>query len=308
MLPSSCSRIVVVAALLLLCGGARAVVLSGEYSQTDAVRSLQYANATYADSDAVASWNCGGSCNANPSFKVTSIVKGDDAHSLHAYVGVDEGSAQVVVALRGSATQQEQLMRQLVEPVLYDITSGCGLECRVHAGFQRSYLAVRRTIRAAVVRDLMMHPDYNVLVTGHSVGGAVALLAAIDVQAHVNRMFFVSRPIVSLYTFGMPHVGNRAFAVWAAGMLSRGSHFRITSRHDPVPRMLSSGSADFQHVPYEVYCAAADGTNCCVCEGSVDSDDPTCIAHTSNVNMRDHFSYFGERISGGAAGDAMLYL
>ncbi|CAJ1991268.1 lipase / LIP2 [Leishmania donovani] len=305
---SSCSRIVVVAALLLLCGSARAVVLSREYSQTDARRSLQYANVTYADIDAIESWKCGGSCNANPSFKVTSIVKGDDAHSLLAYVGVDDGSAQVVVALRGSATQQEKLMRRPAEPVLYDITSGCGLECRVHTGFQRSYLAVRRTVRAAVVRDLTMHPGYNVLVTGHSVGAAVALLAAVDVQAHVNRMFFVSRPIVSLYTFGMPRVGNRAFAVWAAGMLSRGSHFRITSRHDPVPRMPSSGSAGFQHVPYEVYCAAAAGTNCRVCEDSADGDDPTCIVQASKVDMRDHFFYFGERISGGAAGDAMLYL
>lgn len=305
---SSCSGIVVVAALLLLCGCARAVVLSREYSPADARRSLHYANVTYADVNAVASWECGGSCNANPSFKVTSIVKGDDVHGLLAYVGVDDGSAQVVVALRGSATQQEKLMRRPAEPVLYDIRSGCGLECRVHAGFQKSYLAIRRSIRAAVVRSLKVHPGYNVLVTGHSFGAAVAQVAAIDVQAHVNRVFFVSRPIVSLYTFGMPRVGNRAFAVWAAGMLSRGSHFRITSRHDPVPRMLSGGSAAFQHVPYEVYCAAADGTNCRVCEDSVDSDDPTCIAHTTKVDMRDHFFYFGERISSGTTGDAMLYL
>ncbi|GET91079.1 triacylglycerol lipase-like protein [Leishmania tarentolae] len=305
---SCCIRLVVVAALLSLCRGAQAIFLSREYSPIDAARSLHYANATYAGVDAVTNWACGESCNANPSFKVTSVVKSNDGHGLLAYVGVDERSEQVVVALSGSVTQQEKLMRRPVEPALYNIKSGCGLECQVHSSVQHTYVALRRSVRAAVLRDLKMNPGYNILMTGHSFGAAVAQLAALDVQAHVNRMFFVSRPIVSLYTFGMPRVGNRAFAVWAAGILSRGSHFRITSRHDPVPRLLSTSSEDFQHVPHEVYCADADGTNCRVCEDSVGSDDPTCIANTSETDIRDHFLYFGKRIESTVTGDFMLHL
>ncbi|KAG5471958.1 hypothetical protein CUR178_02623 [Leishmania enriettii] len=308
-MPCSSSRpLVLMAALLLLCGGVRAVVLSREYSPVDARRSLHYANATYADADAVASWNCGSSCVANPSLEVAAVVKSDDANDDLAYVGVDDRNTQIVVALRGSRTRQEWFMLWRVEPVLFDPASGCGFDCRVDGGFQKRYLVLRRVIRAAVVEALKSKPGYHVLVTGHSFGAALALLAAVDLQGHVLRVFFVSKPIVSLYTFGMPRVGNRAFAEWAAAVLSRGSHYRVTSGRDPVPRMHPGGSADFQHVPCEVYCANAGPENCRVCEDSVGSDDPECIAHTSEENRIDHFSYFGERISSVAGIDVVFFV
>lgn len=46
--------------------------------------------------------------------------------------------------------------------------------------------------------------------TGHSLGGALALLAAYDIS---RAMEWVSRPTkVICYTFGAPRVGNHAFA------------------------------------------------------------------------------------------------
>ncbi|KAG5471616.1 hypothetical protein LSCM4_03165 [Leishmania orientalis] len=296
------------AALLLLCGGVRAVVLSREYSPVDARRSLHYANATYADADAVASWKCGSSCVANPSLEVTAVVKSDDANDDLAYVGVDDRNTQVVVALRGSSTRQEWFMLRRVDPILFDVTSGCGYDCKVDALFQERYSVLRRSIRSAVVSALKKKPGYHVLVTGHSFGAALAQLAAVDLQGHVLRVFFISKPIVSLYTFGMPRVGNRAFAEWAAAMLSRGSHFRVTSGRDPVPRMHLGGIEDFEHVPGEVYCVNADPESCRVCEDSVGSEDPECIAHTSEENRLDHFSYFGERISSDVGVDIALFM
>ena len=46
--------------------------------------------------------------------------------------------------------------------------------------------------------------------TGHSLGGALALLAAYDIS---RAMEWVSKPTkVICYTFGAPRVGNHAFA------------------------------------------------------------------------------------------------
>ncbi|KAG5497556.1 hypothetical protein JKF63_03820 [Porcisia hertigi] len=294
MLYKYCAILVVVTALLLVCDSALAVFWPGEYSPVDARRSLHYANATFADIGALESWQCGASCQATPSFQVTSILERNGAQGPLAFVGVDKSNAQVVVALRGGVPQKDWFMHWRVKPVLFDITSLCGLQCKVDASFQNGYLALRRGIRAAVVRDLRENPGYDVLVTGHSFGAALAQLAAIDLQAHVNRMFFVSKPVVSLYTFGMPLVGNRDFAVWAKQMLVRGSHFRITRGHDPVPRTPLHGMVDFQHVSSEVHCPDKVTTTCHV---SVDDSGKSADvgmrgAHRRGVKMQDHFLYF----------------
>ena len=50
----------------------------------------------------------------------------------------------------------------------------------------------------------------QILVTGHSLGGALATLAAYDIS---RAMEWVSKPTkVICYTFGAPRVGNHAFA------------------------------------------------------------------------------------------------
>ena len=52
--------------------------------------------------------------------------------------------------------------------------------------------------------------DVQIYCTGHSLGGALALLAAYDIS---RAMEWVSKPTkVICYTFGAPRVGNHAFA------------------------------------------------------------------------------------------------
>lgn len=47
----------------------------------------------------------------------------------------------------------------------------------------------------------------QVYCTGHSLGGAVASLAAFDIARELN----VSTQRIKLYTFGCPRLGNKAF-------------------------------------------------------------------------------------------------
>jgi predicted lipase len=47
----------------------------------------------------------------------------------------------------------------------------------------------------------------QVYCTGHSLGGAVASLAAFDIARELN----ISPQRIKLYTFGCPRLGNRAF-------------------------------------------------------------------------------------------------
>jgi predicted lipase len=47
-------------------------------------------------------------------------------------------------------------------------------------------------------------------VTGHSLGGALALLGAIDIKMY----FGIHSKLMKLYTFGQPRVGDKAFSDW----------------------------------------------------------------------------------------------
>ena len=54
----------------------------------------------------------------------------------------------------------------------------------------------------------MISRDFMILLTGHSLGGALATLAAYDIRRELN----VPPCSVVCYTFGAPRVGNYAFA------------------------------------------------------------------------------------------------
>ncbi|MDV3351344.1 lipase family protein [Leptolyngbyaceae cyanobacterium CCMR0082] len=90
--------------------------------------------------------------------------------------------------------------KQLDYPAVYG-TSQSGV--KMHSGFTKAYLAARSEIQSVVHQSEMT----RWLVTGHSLGGALAKLCAVDLQYN-----FSPDISVEVYTFGAPRVGNKAFA------------------------------------------------------------------------------------------------
>lgn len=76
---------------------------------------------------------------------------------------------------------------------------------------------------------------YPVVVTGHSLGGALATLAAVDVT--LNRPHVP----VDLYTFGAPRIGNKAFAQWFDAQIQ--DSIRLVNNSDVVPQYVLRASA-----------------------------------------------------------------
>ncbi|KAF0682940.1 Aste57867_24953 [Aphanomyces stellatus] len=75
---------------------------------------------------------------------------------------------------------------------------------RVHSGFWKAYGAVRGDLKETLRFLLDDDPDLTVYMTGHSMGGALAVLAAYDCAVHFNID-------ITMYNFGGPRVGNPAF-------------------------------------------------------------------------------------------------
>ena len=105
-------------------------------------------------------------------------------------------------------------------------------ECTACKGFLESYRDVRQPILTAVQSSTAAHPDYQVIVTGHSLGGALANLCAADLRnQHVS-------PLVDLYTFGAPRTGDQDLAAYITAQApAQGANYRVTHRDDPVPRV-----------------------------------------------------------------------
>ena len=58
---------------------------------------------------------------------------------------------------------------------------------------------------------LNLCPHVQILITGHSLGGALATLAAYDIQAAAEAQCPIKVHCM-VYSFGAPRVGNHAFA------------------------------------------------------------------------------------------------
>lgn len=72
----------------------------------------------------------------------------------------------------------------------------------MHRGFVSAYFAVRDQIHN-YIKD---HIVSSVIATGHSLGGALATLCAVDMQYN-----FADKVTIEAYTYGAPKVGNDGF-------------------------------------------------------------------------------------------------
>lgn len=114
---------------------------------------------------------------------------------------------------------------------------------RVHSGFWMAYESVRSELLDDVRRCLTEVPNRRVMVTGHSLGGALATLCAFDCRVQLG----LSELDVTVITFGSPRVGNRAFT--RRFLAAVPVCFRIMNHSDGVTNVPSSFFSNFEHVP-----------------------------------------------------------
>ncbi|KAL8414637.1 hypothetical protein RB594_005737 [Gaeumannomyces avenae] len=107
--------------------------------------------------------------------------------------------------------------------------------CTVHMGFLASWRMARGLVLPAVREAKRSHPDYPVRLVGHSLGGALAALAALELR------LVEGWDDVDVTTFGEPRVGNKGLADFidkVFGLGGGGGHERyrrVTHAGDPVP-------------------------------------------------------------------------
>jgi predicted lipase len=104
--------------------------------------------------------------------------------------------------------------------------------CKVHNGFNQAWLQRQAAVAAAVNSARAANPSYGLVITGHSLGAAVATIA--------GAYFRSSGLNCDIYSYGSPRVGNGNFANYVSST-SQGSNYRITHLNDPVPHVPTGG-------------------------------------------------------------------
>ena len=174
--------------------------------------------------------------------------------NTQAWLAVDD--ANIVVAFRGTESPGSldglkdilitDAMNLLVVPegrLGHDL-SAAGVGARFHKGFVDAIADIWPALHPAIEAEVKKS-DRPIWITGHSLGGALALIAA----WLLKRKFIA---VEEVCTFGAPMIGNRT-ACEAFNRELAGKIHRYVNGRDPVPKLpgLSLVANEFVHVDRE---------------------------------------------------------
>ncbi|KAJ4383151.1 hypothetical protein N0V86_001193 [Didymella sp. IMI 355093] len=211
----------------------------------------------------------------------------------------DDNARELILSLPGTSSVQDFATDFSFLPMNQTTAAGC-TDCRVHGGFYAAWRSIADDVAAALADQRAQNPGYSTIITGHSLGGALASLAYTDLKAG-------GVPVKIAYTMGSPRVGNPAYADFVdrlsgASDTNLGTMIRITHAIDGVPG-LPSQEMGFQHSRTEIYeLNNATGTQSpettfrCFGQEAPDCNKGTAVGFIN----QDHLVYTGILMTDGA--------
>lgn len=267
----------------------------GTYSPEMAYELVKMSAVAYADTIDIA-YKCMDKLFENHDFQIVEFV-GRHCEQLPLFdyqmclsiTAISHQRKAIVVAYRGSTSVQQVLDQILTILTVPKDSSGIGGE--VQRYFRDAHNKLYTCIHKSVKDYLQLYPDYDVMITGHSLGGAVASI----LSGKLVHDSIIKPDQMALYTFGMPKVGDRDYAV-AHNKLVNNS-WRLVHREDPVPHYPTSTplpTSPFHHrteVYYRTKKMSKDSSYT-VCPNSDDNNCGSSFSLGLNGGIEDHMNYF----------------
>eukprot|EP01036_Dinobryon_divergens_P035367 gene35367-45810_t len=223
-------------------------------------------------------------------FVVTAIIE-DLSTDTEGFIGYLPSDKSIYVVFRGSSSIRNWITNLDAYKTPYTSYPACN--CEVHKGFYNAEQIVIKGIISEVKRLKSMSSlsSYAVKTTGHSLGAALAQLTAMDL---LNAGY-----AVSMYNFGQPRVGDKAYAVFSSSTLST---FRVTHDKDIVPHIPLSSGMDFYHACFEEFEDVNHNLRTCSStksQGGAYCEDSSCADQykVEETNVDDHLVYLRMSVS-----------
>ena len=210
--------------------------IKSSYSPAIALELGYLSGSAYEAAVSIEAWNCS-YCHKYP-FSDAKVFS-NAVSGIQGYTGFSKGLNAVIVAFRGSNNIQNWILNIGTTKSTYSLCSNCA----VHTGFNSGYNAVAAAVRSAVQNLKAKYRNTRLIVTGHSLGGALAILCTADL-----KNFFGTVDLT--YTFGQPRVGNDAFSSWYQSQ--HPNTYRLVDYADIVPHLPPS-SFGFLHSSNQIW-------------------------------------------------------
>ena len=165
------------------------------------------------------------------------LIDSDRAFDTQVYLWLPTTSRTLYVAFRGTDSWTD--VRFDLDYRLASLSDEVP-EVKVHSGFHKKYLS----IEAQLFDITMGHQELfdKIVVTGHSLGGGLATVAAPMLAAiHPSKT-------LECLTFGAPRAGNAAFVNWFRSSVS--VNLRIVNDFDPIQSLPLEGH--YHHVSHAI--------------------------------------------------------
>ena len=130
----------------------------------------------------------------------------------------------VAVGFRGTTSKRDVRtdLQARFNVAMATIDNQKTVKVSVHAGYYEAFHKVEAQLKALLAKT----GDKPIYLTGHSMGGALALVASAALGADPE----LGDRVAAVYTFGAPRVGQRSFS-----QIVKAPHYRIVNSGDLVP-------------------------------------------------------------------------
>ena len=144
----------------------------------------------------------------------------------------------IYVVFRGTKTISEWISDATFSQVNYAYVANAG---KVEKGFNGIYASIHSAMTQKVASLASGGTFTTLYITGHSLGAALAVLAAPDFAAHTP----FNQPVV--YTFAGPRAGDPLFALFFNGNI--GTTWRVVNTNDEAPKVPNVVTTEFGPPP-----------------------------------------------------------
>lgn len=186
-------------------------------------------------------------CKAHEKVEIVKMFDFNESRHLgQGFYALDHEKKRVILTFRGTSSYIDWLQDFDIVQVPYQTITPTAKEnkckdCKVHRGFHKFVTSNCDSIVKDVKQLLVLNPNYDLVIIGHSLGGALAHLTGLEFQVMGYHPLVV--------TFGEPMVGNCQFAEFSNSQFQMvnvadtissnsaltGGHIRVVHINDPVP-------------------------------------------------------------------------
>lgn len=164
------------------------------------------------------------------------------------YLALDHTLKRIILTFRGTASRRDWIgnfdfiqipYKPISESPDYNPNKFIPCQnCMVHKGFYNFLVLNCQRIVQTTKNTKEIYPDYKLIVTGHSLGGALGLLAGLE--------FYVMGYDPLVITYASPRVGDENFASWVDTIFQsnsidlrsiRNGYIRVVHDGDLVPKL-----------------------------------------------------------------------